>query len=886
MKPERWHQIDKLLDSALKFAPDQWAAFLDEACAADEELRKEVESLLLAHQRAQKAEAFLASPALEVAAQAVAEDQGKSLAGQMFGPFRIVSLLGVGGMGEVYLADDTRLSRKVALKLLPPQFTVNADSVRRFEQEARAASALNHPNIVTIYEIGESNSARFIATEFVDGQTLRDHMASTRMSVAEVLHVARQVASALATAHAAGIVHRDIKPDNIMLRRDRIVKVLDFGLAKLVPNQLAAVDSEGPTRPMVRTSPGIVMGTVKYMSPEQARGEEVDARTDIWSLGVVLYEMLTGSVPFDGRTMSDVLAAILRAEPPALTGSGSEILAELERIVKKALSKDREGRYQGVEDLASDLKSLGKRLEFEAEPRISHEAKRLAGDTHTTTKAEYIIGATRRQKRVTLSVLVALLVTTAAAYFVHSRYFAGSEAGIRSIAVLPFVNAGGDPNMEYLSDGISESLINALSQLPDVKVIGRSSSFRYKGKDSDPQEVANVLGVEAVLMGRVAQRGENLLINVELVNARDKTQVWGEQYNRTAADLLAVQAEISSEIAEKLRLRLTGAQEQRLAKRETTNPQAYDLLLKGRFYLRKTGGMENLQKAADYYNKAIAADPTYAPAYADLAIIYRIMITNNFLDPKEGLPKAEGAALKALELDESLAEAHMAIANLKTGAWDWEAAEREFKRALELNPNLALAHRWYSSYLCDMGRFDEAIAEIKRAQELDPLSINIRVVVGRTYWAARQYDKAIEVLKKTLELDPNYDMTHVFLGYNYDGKGMYPEAIAAYQEAIRLGNGSPLIQINLGATYALAGEREKAQAILKRLERGDTYISPAVLSQLYAALGEREKAWASLERAYAERDIQLQALGYNSYYDSLRTDPHFKDLMRRIGLTP
>ena len=415
-----------------------------------------------------------------------------------------------------------------------------------------------------------------------------------------------------------------------------------------------------------------------------------------------------------------------------------------------------------------------------------------------------------------------------------------------------------------------------------MKVIARSSSFRYKGKEVDPQEVANALGVEAILTGRVLQRGDNLLISVELVNARDKTQVWGEQYNRKATDLLAVQSEISREIAEKLRLKLTNAEQRQLAKRETANPQAYELVLKGLFYRRK-GGTENQKKAIEYYQQAIAIDPTYALAYAELSNTYTFL-AGNALDPKEFTPKAEGAARRALELDESLAEAHLALANIKLNAWDWATAEREYQRAIELNPNLARAHSRYSAYLSVMGRHEQAIAETKRAREVDPLSPGINANVGWILIFARQYDQAIEALKKTLELDRNYDLTHSYLGYAYTAKGMYAEAIAAYQQAIKAGGDTTEAQIYLGAAYAKAGEREKAQAILKRLQTSKEYVSPGELAILYASLGEREQAFASLEKAYAAHDLQLQYLGVDPAYDSLRGDPRFQDLLRRVGL--
>ncbi|MDT7603681.1 MAG: eukaryotic-like serine/threonine-protein kinase [Acidobacteriota bacterium] len=825
--------------------------------------------------------------------------------GTRFDHYEILAPLGAGGMGEVYVARDARLGRRVALKFLPAEFTSDAGRLRRFKQEARAASSLNDPNIVTIHEIGEFDGQHYIATELVEGETLRRQLARGRLDLREALDVGVQIASALAAAHTAGIVHRDIKPENVVLRRDRLAKVLDFGLAKLL--EPPALDAEAPTAVQVQTDPGRVLGTAAYMSPEQARGLRVDARTDIWSLGVVLYEMIAGRQPFAGAMTTDVLVAILKTEPPPLSALAPDAPRELERIVAKALRKDREQRYQTVKDLLIDLRDLKQELEFaeRLERSAAPDARGVGVSTATeggaqtfgatgsaprtaadgaaqpTTSADYVVGGIRRHK---LASLVALLVVVSAAtgigiYFLRAR---DPEAAIRSIAVLPFTNAGGNPDAEYLSDGISESLINSLSQLPGVKVIASSSSFRYKGKNADPQEVAKALGVEGVLTGKVLQRGDSLLINVELVKARDGTQVWGEQYNRKAADVLAVQSEISREIAATLRLKLTNAEREHLAERRTANPQAYELVLKG-FYLRRKGGTENIKKAIEYYQQAIAIDPTYALAYSELCEGYRFLFNFGGLDPKEYVPKAEAAAQKALELDENLAEAHHALGSLERDLWDFAVCEREFKRAIELNPNLARAHTAYATYLSATGRHEQAIAEVKRARELDPLALLANTFTGRTFYFARRYDEALEGLKRALELEQNFALAHRYLGDTYAAKGMYAQAIAEQQEAVRLDDKISVFQIHLGAAYARAGERERAQTILKQLQAGGAYVSPGDLAILYAALGEREQAFASLERAYAEHDPQLQFLSVDPWYDSLRADPRFADLMRRIG---
>lgn len=833
-----------------------------------------------------------------------------------FGRYEIRSLLGVGGMGEVYLALDTSLRRQVAIKLLPAAFTENKARLSRFEREAYAASSLNHPNILTIHEIGHQDGSHFIATEYIEGQSLRQRTATSGMELREVLGIASQVADALSAAHAAGIVHRDVKPENVMVRRDGYVKVLDFGLAKLADETAAAakgvdVNTEAPTAVALHTDPGVVMGTASYMSPEQARGLEVDARSDIWSLGVVLYEMVAGKLPFEGPTTTDVLSMILHREPPSLLLYQSSLPAELERIVEKALAKERDVRYQTAKDFGVDLKRLKQRLEVEAELERSitpeEEARRASGlglgtrqinstgttqtsaatptaeasAAHTISSAEYVVGEIKRHKLATLA--VAALVLVGLAVGAYYSFFSQRSQAISSVAVLPFTNESGDPNMEYLSDGLSESLINSLSQLPSLKVISRSSAFKYKGKEIDPQQVARDLGVQAIVTGRVIQRGDQLQVSAELVNVSDKTQMWGEQFNRKMVDALAVQTEISQQIAEKLRLRLTNAEQQQLIKDAKVNPQAYELLLKGRFERLKST-IEGRKKAIEYFNQAIAIDDKYAVAYAELALNYTQMVGNGLLDPKEGTPKAEAAAKKALELDEGLAEAHQALGRIKTDAWDWVGAEQEFKRALELNPNLAQAHSSYSELLNRLGRHEQAIAEVRRAKELDPLNLGRTANIGYMLYFARQYDQAIEQLKKPLEIDKNHTFSHIILAYTYDAMGRYNEAIAEYETHIRLAGDNTSDQCYLGYSLAKAGRRNEAEAILKKLETSTEYVSPAELAVLYMGLNQKEQALSSLERAYAAHDLQLGYLGVDPHFDSLRSEPRFQELIRKVGL--
>ena len=810
--------------------------------------------------------------------------------------YRILTKLGAGGMGEVYLAEDTKLNRKVALKILPADVAANEDRMRRFVQEAKSASALNHPNIITIYGIDQVDSVYFIASELIDGQTLRERMQNEPLKLGQVLDLAVQISSALSAAHAAGIIHRDIKPDNIMLRRDGIVKVLDFGLAKLTePPQAQMVDTEAPTRAVVKTEPGVVLGTTIYMSPEQSRGLALDERTDIFSLGVVLYQMVAGRLPYEGKTTTEVLAEIISEhEPPPLARYSREVPVELERIVSKALRKDRDERYQTIKDLLLDLQSLKQELEFKKklERSMSQKSetftdKREQASTigaQATTGIREATNLTQLNRRHILIAAVLTLAAVTGAYL----YFGGTRRGaIDSIAVLPLVNASNNPDTEYLSDGISESLINSLSRLPGVKVIASTSSLRYKGKEVDPKEVARTLGVEAILTGRVSQRDDNLLINVELIRAEDKTQIWGEQYDRKTTDVLSVQREIAREITSNLRLKLSGAEQGRVTKHYTENPEAYQLYLKGRFYWNKRTG-DAAKKAVEYFQQAIEIDPNYALAYAGLADAYQLLNLFADVSPQEAFPKAKAAAKRALELDETLAEAHTSLASsLFFYDRNYPEAEREYQRAIQLNPNYATAHHWYGvTYLAKMQRFDEAIAEMKRAQELDPLSLAINADVGNTYTQARQYDKAIEQLRKAIEMDQSFYFAHAQLGMAYQMKHDFQDAIAEYQKAREL-NDDPFVLALLGNVYAASGRRDEALRILDQLKQlsKQRFVYAYGIALVYAGLGDKDQAFQWLEKSLQDHEARINRLKVDPFFDSLRSDPRYGDLIHRIGLS-
>lgn len=771
---------------------------------------------------------------------------------KQLGHYRLLSRLGAGGMGEIHLAEDSRLGRKVALKILPAEFVADADRVRRFEQEARAVSALNHPNILVIYEIGKERGIHFIATEFIEGETLRQKLSEGRLKVPETLDIGAQIAEALQAAHATGIVHRDIKPENIMLRPDGYVKVLDFGLARVNEKTKLSYAPDAPTVEDIETNPGTVMGTAHYMSPEQARGQKVDARSDIFSLGVVLYEMLAGQKPFTGETMSDVLAAILRAEPAPLSNSVSSLPPELDRCITKALCKSCSARYQTISEMLGELKRLRQRLEF------ADQATVIWGSGSSLTETR--LSSAPRKPRV--------------------------RKTIDSLAVLPLINASRDPNLEYLSDGITESIINTLSQLPKLRVVPRSTVFRYKGKSVDPQEAGFELGVRAVFTGRIMQVRNAIVLKAELIDVANQSQLWGEQYRHQNKDLFTLETEISEDLSEKLRLRLTGEEKKKLVKRYTENTEAYHLYLKGRYFTNKRT-TDWIKKGIEHFQQAIDLDPNYALAYAGLADAYSFLASSTGGQPPcEVYPKAEAAALQALELDDTLGEAHSTLGFCRLlFDWDFAAAEREYKRAIELSPNYANAHDGYSFYLKATGQHEAAIKACERAQALDPLSMFATLSLGWAYYFARDYDRALVQARKVLDMDANFGFAHWHAGKTYLQKGMFPEAVASLRQALNLIGGTPPFISFLGHAYARAGKHREARQMLNQLLRlsNKQYVSAYLVAILYLGLGEVDETFAWLEQSYEERSGFLAFIGVEPMLDELRGEARFEDLLRRVG---
>jgi serine/threonine protein kinase/TolB-like protein/Flp pilus assembly protein TadD len=908
MDRERWQQIDTIFKSALECAPSDRPAFLDEACRSDISLRSEVESLI-AHDQARS---FMDNPGFEDAARLLTHGRTGSLLGQTLGPYKILGQIGAGGMGEVYLALHTTTNRKVALKLLPPYLIKDEQRAWRFRQEARAVLALNHPNIVTIYDIGQAGDIHFIATEFIEGETLRQRMERAPLEINEALDIAIQVAGALAAAHKAGVVHRDIKPENIMLRPDGYVKVLDFGLAKLTERYGLATAS---AIAKIDTEPGLVMGTATYMSPEQARGLPVDARTDIWSLGVVLYEMVAGRAPFEGATPTDVIISIVENEPAPLVRYTPAAPAHLELIIKTALAKNVEQRFHLVTDLLIDLRIVKRELEIKAEleraalpelrgaetatrngsqttvenlPEPLAHATRAATAT-TTPRAKYLVGVIKRHS--TAAIIIAITLTLAIAALTYFYFARPNRAPVKSIAVLPFVNNSVDPATEYLSDGITESLINSLSQLPTLRVMARSTAFSYKGRAVDPRKAGRELGVDAVLMGRVSQRGDALSIQAELVNVADGSQLWGEQYNRTLSDVLAIQQEISTEISERLRLKITGEEQRRVTRHSTKHTEAYQLYLKGRYHWNKRTD-EGFRRAIEYFLQAIERDPSYALAYVGLADSF---LLSELLPARERYPKAKAAAQRALEIDETLGEAHTSLAAIKNWYdFDWSGAEIEFRRAIELSPNYPTAHHWYGELLANLGRFEESVAEYQRALELDPLSLAISTDFGMVYYHARQYDRAIEQLRKVIEIDPNYVRTHFYLAQVYEEKGMFEEALAELERGsvlegdslTELANGKAAIRNAFRSAGARGYWRMRLQIVKEEVRKKKRVYfmgSSTDLAILHARAGERDQAFEWFEKVYQDREPSLLWLKVAPDCDNLRSDPRFTNLLKRVN---
>ena len=815
-------------------------------------------------------------------------------------------------MGEVYLSEDTSLHRKVALKILPEELAFNKDRMRRFVQEAQAAAALNHPNIATIHEIGEHEGTHFIAMEFIDGVTLRRKIHEEHTELHKLLRYLQHAAEGLAKAHAAGIVHRDLKPDNIMVTRDGHAKILDFGLAKLIEQQLvpSSDSSEVATAVMQQHStPGAIMGTVGYMSPEQAQGKTkaIDQRSDIFSFGCILFEAATGKKPFEGESVIKSLHMVVYEPAPLITELNSSAPAELQRIVRRCLAKDPDDRYQSIKEVAIELKELRRELEVtpldtavaappksqthvistaNAKDQQTFDATTSTLSTSLSTRAssaEYVVTGIKQHKIVAV-IVAALLFAGAGALFLYLRGRTNTIT-IQSIAVMPFVNDSGNPDIEYLSDGMTETLIRSLSQLPNVAVKSRSAVFYYKGKEVSPKKIGEDLGVQAVLIGRVGGRGDNVELDLELVNAKTQDVIWSEQYDRKQADLVSLQKEIAKDISIKLKSKLSGAEETKVTRAGTTDPEAYQAYLKGRYYWNRRTA-ENIKKAIEQFKNATDRDPNYALAYSGLGDCYVVLSQYAGTPTSENAPRAKAYAERAIEIDGQLAEPHATLGSAHRQLWEWAEAEKQFKLALAIDPNYPTAYHWYSLLLKETGRSNEAEPVIKRARELDPMSSVIAINLAELYQSQHKHEASIEILQKVLELDPSFSSAYEDLAISYVLTGRNTEGIRAIDKALELSKRSGLILGSAGFVYATAGKRTEALAVIKELEIKYSRKEAAGmdLAAVYVALGDKDKVFEWLDKDFQTHNGLLQFSRWEVQFEPIRNDPRYVELLKRMNL--
>jgi TolB-like protein/Tfp pilus assembly protein PilF len=753
--------------------------------------------------------------------------------GSQLGPYEVLAPLGAGGMGEVYRARDRRLERDVAIKVLPEHLSADPVTLARFEREAKVLASLSHPHIVAVFDVGTDRDTAFVVMELLEGETLRERIARAPLPWAAAVDIAIDVAAGLAAAHSKNVIHGDVKPENVVVTSAGLVKILDFGLARFEAKPAADLNRATTLAAM----PNVIAGTVHYMSPEQVRGAEADARSDLFSFGCMLHEMLTGSPPFRGASLAELLAAILRDPLPEAPAAPADVPASLYAVIRACLQKQPEDRIQSAREIVVALRAV-------ASGMMMSDASPLP--------------APARKRR----------------------------TAIDSIAILPFTGAGSAPGIDYLCDGLAGRIIDTLSQLPALRVMAWSTVRRYRGRAVDPQVVGRELGVRAVVTGGVEHRGETLVFRLEMVDALDGSRLWGKLHECDECDLLELQQSLAAEVTEQLRLKVLQKEKRRLRQRPTESSEAFRLYLLGRFHWNKRS-REGLFKSVELFEQSSQLDPRFALAYAGLADAYALLGGFGYVPPHEAYTKAKSEAVRALELDPSLAEAHSSLATVHYRFdWDWSRAETEFQLAIHHNPGYSTAHLWYGVYLAFMGRFDAGLAEIQRALELDPMSLVVNWTRGYVLYYSRRFDDALEQYRRTLAIDPTFARVHIDVGLIHTLQGRFQEGITEIHKAMALMEDSPSLLASLGYAYALAGDRAEAERILGDLEALSKRraVSPYSIALVHVGLGAHDDAFAWLEKAFAQREDALVSLVVNPRLDPLRSDPRFADLRRRIGL--
>ncbi|MDL2718946.1 MAG: protein kinase, partial [Acidobacteriota bacterium] len=786
--------------------------------------------------------------------------------------YEVLGELGSGGMGTVYRARDTRLGREVAVKVLREHLASDAAATARFEREARAVAALSHPNILAIHDFGIEGGVFYAVTELLSGETLRARLDRESLAWRKATEIAISIADGLAAAHAQGIVHRDLKPENVFLTEDGRVKILDFGLARQQPDASAEAGSALAT--VTATEPGTVLGTATYMSPEQVRGLPVDARSDIFSFGSVLYEMVTGRRAFLGKTTADTMAAILKESPPDPAESGKSIPLALARVITRCLEKAPDERFQSTRDLTYALREIAS---------TTGSSVQMSGVAATQPGVRRGLGAAIAVGVIVLA--AALLVALNVGGLLGRLTGRPAPGAIRSVAVLPFANLSGDPQQDAFTDAMTEELTATLARIGALEVSSRTSAMTYKDRKKTVPEIARELKVDAVVEGSLVRSGNRIKVTAQLIEGTSDKHLWTNSYERDLRDVLILQADLSQAIAKAIRIRVSPGEAARLARSRTVDPVAYEAYVKGRYFWNKRGG-DNLKKAIGFFQQALDADPAYAVAYSGIADSYTQLGYASLLAPREVFPKARVAAEKAIELDASLAEPHASLAYVRFYFdWDWAGAEREFQRAIDLNPKYPTAHAWYAYFLTATGRLPEARAEIERAKELDPLSVPIASDMGFLLHYSYEQDRAAEELRKALEMNPQFPLAHLFLGRVYQAKGLYEQAIVEYEATGPLREWVPTIAA-IGYVYGVMGRRQEALQVLSSLEAlsKKQYVTSYAVALVHAALGDKDRAFEWLDRGIEERTHWLVWIKRDLRWEPLRSDPRFAEMIRRVGL--